>query len=234
MGISVGGENLKDSVVDGEESDIESTASKIEDEDVGLPAGLVHSVCDGSGGGFVDDTLHLETGDGTGILGGLTLGVVEVSGDGDDGILDLLAQEGLGGGLHLLEDHGGDFLRREFLLLAVDENFDHGLVVVADNGVGDELFVGLDGLIGKVASDETFDVEDGVFGVDSGLVLGGITYETLAVLHEGDIGRGDTVTLVVGHDFDAAIFEDTHTRVGCSQIDSDGGADFVLFVGEDG
>ena len=35
---------------------------------------------------------HVETGDGAGVLGGGSLGVVEVCGDGDDGVGDVAAQ----------------------------------------------------------------------------------------------------------------------------------------------
>ena len=48
---------------------------------------LVEPVSDGGGGGLVDDTQHVHTGDGTGVLGGLTLGIVEVRWNCDNGIL---------------------------------------------------------------------------------------------------------------------------------------------------
>jgi hypothetical protein len=78
VGITVGGKYLKDTIVNGEEGDIEGSSAEIENEDVGLPTRLVHTVGDGGGGGFVDDTFDLESGDGTGILGGLALSIVEV------------------------------------------------------------------------------------------------------------------------------------------------------------
>jgi hypothetical protein len=152
----------------------------------------------------------------------------------DDGVLDLFTQKRLGRRLHLLKNHGRYFLGREFLLLPVDDNLHHGLVVVANNIIGHQLLIGLDRLIAKVTPDQSLDVKDGVLGIDGGLILGGIAHETLSVLHEGDVGGGDTVTLVVGHDFDAAVFEDADAGVGCAEIDSDGGADFVFVVGEDG
>ena len=90
--------------------------------------------------------------------------------------------------------------------------------------LGDELLVGLDGLVGEVTADETLHVEDGVGRVDSGLILRGISDETVAVLHEGDVGGGDTVTLVVGNDLDAAVLENTDAGVGRAKVDADDGA----------
>ena len=64
-------------------------------------------------------------------LGGLTLGIVEVGGDGDNGVGDGAAQVLFGGLLHLGEDHGGDFFGREGLTLAIANlNIDMGLLVL--------------------------------------------------------------------------------------------------------
>ena len=69
--ITVGCDDLKDSIVNGEEGDIEGAATKIEDQDILLALLLVHPVGDGSSGGLVDDPHHGHTGDDTSILGGL-------------------------------------------------------------------------------------------------------------------------------------------------------------------
>lgn len=90
--------------------------------------------------GLVDDSENIETGDDTGVLGAETLGVVEafevkkairldlfvvrqkinggsLSRDGDDSLLDGLAELGLSGLLQFCENHGGDFLGGEDLVL---------------------------------------------------------------------------------------------------------------------
>ena len=59
----------------------------------------------------------------------------------------------------------------------------------------------LDDLVGKLASDQTLGVEDGVARVTSDLIFGGITDQTLGV-GEGDVRGSGTVTLIVGDDFD--------------------------------
>jgi len=87
MGVPVGGLDLEDAILNGEEGHIESATTEIEDEDVAhLAVLLVETVGNGGSGGLVDDSLHGQAGDGASVLGGLTLGVVEVSGYGDDSI----------------------------------------------------------------------------------------------------------------------------------------------------
>lgn len=104
MGVTSGGLDSEDTTLDVEEGDIEGTTTKIVDEDVALLVGLTstETVGDGGSGRLVDDTEDVEARDGTGVLGGLTLVVVEVGRDSDDGLLNLLAELGLSNLLHLL------------------------------------------------------------------------------------------------------------------------------------
>jgi hypothetical protein len=66
---------------------------------------VIETIRNSGGRRLVDDTEYVETRDGTGILRRLTLGIIEISRHGDDGVVDLLTEEGLGGLLHLREDH---------------------------------------------------------------------------------------------------------------------------------
>ena len=62
----------------------------------------------------------------------------------------------------------------------------------------------------SLAADKALGIVDGVGWVECGLVLGGLTDQTVAI-REGDDGRGDTVTLVVGDDLHTAVDIDADT-----------------------
>lgn len=76
MGVTSSRENLKDTLVNGQKRDIEGTTTKIVDNDLALTVGLVQTIGDSGGGGLVDDTEDVETGNDTGVLGGLSLVVL--------------------------------------------------------------------------------------------------------------------------------------------------------------
>ena len=61
------------------------------------------------------------------------------------------------------------------------------------------------------------DIVDGVGGVSGGLVLGGVSDQTL-ILGEGDVGRSNSVTLIVDENLDLALLHHTDTAVSSSQI----------------
>ncbi len=93
----------EDTTLDVQKRNIKGSSSEIVDHDITLLVRLAgaETVCDRGSGGLVDDTEDVETGDGTGILGGLSLVVVEVGGYGDHSLLHLLAQLRLRDLLHL-------------------------------------------------------------------------------------------------------------------------------------
>ena len=112
VSVTSGGLDFEDTLLDGQEGNIESSSSEIEDEDITLTDGLlIETVGDSSSSRLVDDTEDVETGDGTSVLGGLTLRIVEVGRDSDDSVVDGATKVRLGGLLHFVQDHGGNFLR---------------------------------------------------------------------------------------------------------------------------
>ena len=87
VSITSGGLDFEDTLLDGQERDIEGSSTEIEDEDVALALRLLAETAgDGGRGGLVDDTEDVHARDGTGILGRLTLRVVEVWRDSDDSV----------------------------------------------------------------------------------------------------------------------------------------------------
>ena len=195
VGVAAGGLHLEHAVADLEDRHVERAAAEVEHDDGLLRALLVEAVGEGGRGGLVDDAQHLEAGDGARLLGGLALGVVEVGGDGDDGLGDLVAQVGLGVPLQLLQDAGADLLG--VVLLAVD----------VDGPVG--AHVALDGA-------------DGAVGVGDGLALGHLADQHLAGLGEADDGRGGAAALGVGDDGGLARLQHGDDRVGGTEVDTDG------------
>jgi hypothetical protein len=221
VSVTVGGLDLEDTFLNGEEGDIESTTTKIEDEDVLFLLRLsIETVGNGCGGWLVDDSENVESRDGSGILGGLSLGVVEISWDSDDGRLDGLSEVGFGDFLHLDQNHGGDFLSLEFLGLALVLDDDSWLIVGTSlDFEWPELDISLDGLLSKLSADKSLSIEDSVGWVSGSLVLSRVADESLLV-SEGDVGWGGVQTLIVGDDFDLVVHPHSDAGVGGSEIDS--------------
>ena len=82
----MGRENLEDTGVKLQNRKIKGSAAKIVDGHLGAVLELVEAVGECGGGGFAEDAEDFETGEFTGAFGGVALCVVEVSGDGDDGL----------------------------------------------------------------------------------------------------------------------------------------------------
>ena len=179
---------------------------------------LVETVGQRGRGRLVDDAQHFEAGDLAGVLGGLALGVVEIGRNGDDRLLDLLAEIGLGRLLHLLQDEGGDLRGRVGLAFDLDPGVAVG---GAHDLVGDELLVLLHHRVVVAAADEALDREDGALRIGDRLALGRLADEPLAVVGEGDDrGRG-AHALRIFDDLRRLAFHDGDARIGRAEVDAD-------------
>ena len=106
MGITSGGLDFENTLLNSEERDIESSSTKIEDKDVAFADNLlVETICDSSRRGLIDDSENVHPRDRAGILCSLSLRVVEISRDSDDRVGDGRSQVRFGGFLHLEEYH---------------------------------------------------------------------------------------------------------------------------------
>ena len=79
MGVTSRCLDFKSSIIDGQQRDIKGTTTKIVDDDLALSPGAVESVRDGRGGRLVHDTNDVQPCDDTGVFGGLSLVIVEIS-----------------------------------------------------------------------------------------------------------------------------------------------------------
>ena len=185
-GVAVGRLHLEHAVADFEHGNIESAAAKVIDRDRALLR-LVEAVGERSGGRLVDDTQNLEARDLAGVLGRLALGVVEISRNGDDRLIDLLAEMGLSRLFHFLQDESGDLGGR--ITLAVD--LDPGVAVrCLRDLVGDKLLVLFHRRVVIAPSDQALDREDGLFRIGDRLTFRRLTDQPFAVVREGhDRGR---------------------------------------------
>lgn len=203
--------DLKDTLLNSEERDIEGSSSKIEDEDVALTLNLlVQTVCNGSCSWLVDDSEDVQASNETSILGGLTLRVVEVGWDSDDSVVDSSTEVCLSSLSHLDQDHGGDLLRSEVLHLTLKFDLNDWLSSLVNDLEWEVLHISLNLSISELATDQSLCVEDCVGWVHGDLVLGGISNETLGV-GEGNERRSCSVTLIVCNNLNTVISVDTDT-----------------------
>ena len=215
--IAVRGLHFEHAVADFENRNIEGAAAEVIDRD-GAGLLLVETVGERGRGRLVDDAQHFKAGDLAGVLGGLTLRVVEIGRDGDDGLLDLLPEMSFRRLLHLLQDEGGDLRGR--ILLAV--RLDPGIAVRSlGDLVGDELLVLLDHRVVVAAADQALDREDGLFRIGDRLALGRLADETFAVVGEGDDRRRRAHAFGVLDNFRRLAFHDGDARIGGAEVDAD-------------
>ena len=194
MVVTAGGADLDHTLADLEQRDVERTATEVEDQDGLFLLAFVQAIGQRRGGGLVDDAQDVEARDLAGLLGRLTLGVVEVRRHGDDGVGDVLAQIRLGVALQLHQHAGADLLSGVLLVVDLDR---------------------------PVGAHVPLDRTDGAVDVGHRLVLGGLADEHLPVARERDDGRRGPRTLGVGDDDWVTALEDCDDGVGGPEVDTD-------------
>ena len=215
-GVAVRRLHLEHAVADLEDGHVEGAAAEVVDRD-GAGFLLVEAVGERRRSRLVDDAQHLEAGDLAGVLGGLPLGVVEVSGNRDDGLRDRTAKMGLRRLLHFLQDEGGNLRRRILLAVDVDPRVAVG---TANDLVGDERHVLFADRIVELPPDQPLDREDRALGIGHRLPLGGLTHETFAVVGERDNGRRRARALRILNHLGRRALHDSDARIGRAKVDA--------------
>ena len=215
--VAVGRLHFEDAVADFQAGDVEGAAAEIVDGDDAL-LGLVEAVGERRRGRLVDDAENFKTGNFARVFRRLALRVVEIGGNGDDGLIDGLPEIGFRGLLHFLKREGGDLRRR----IGFAVGFDPGVAIAGlRNLVRDELLVLLDDRIVVAAADETLDREDGLFRIGHRLALGWLSDETFVVVREGDNRRRRARAFSVLDDFRCFAFHNGNARISGAEVDPD-------------
>ncbi|EMA01264.1 NAD-specific glutamate dehydrogenase [Haloferax denitrificans ATCC 35960] len=191
--VPVRGDHFVDAAAEVEDGHVERAAAEVVDEH-GLVRLVVETVGHRRGGRLVDDALDVETRDFAGVLRRLPLFVVEVRGDGDDGLLQFVAEVVLGVALDLLENHRRNLLRRVLLALDVD-----GVAVLA-----------------HVALDRP----NRALRVLDGLVLRRLADQPLTVVGERDDGGGGSVAFCVHDNLRVAALHHRERAVRGAEVDT--------------
>ena len=146
VSVTSSGLDLEDALLNGEQGNIEGTTTQVENEHVALALDfLVKTIGNGSSGWLINDTHNIQARNDSSILCGLALRVIEVGRNSDNCVLHGRTKVSLSNFLHLYEDHGGDFLSSELLVLTLVIDHNHGLLPrTRNNFEWPELHVTLD------------------------------------------------------------------------------------------
>ena len=180
-------------LADFEQGDVKGSTTEVENQDEFIFLALFEAVCKCCCGGLVNDALDVEACDLARVLRCLTLSIVEVGGDSDDGIGDGLAEECFCVSLQLGEDARGDFLSGVLLIV----NFD-----------------------APVGAHVTLDRGDCTVNVGHSLTLCDFADEDLARLGECDDGRRGAHAFCVRDDCGFTAFEDSDCGVGGTEVNT--------------
>src|ERR1700719_23998 len=163
MGVAVGGEHLVNVAFAGgdkfQDGDVEGATAKIVNGNVAALR-FVQAVSERRGGGLIDEAQNFEAGDAAGVFGGLTLGIVEVRGNGDDGAIDGLTQIRLSPVSQFAQDERGNFRWRKHFVAEHDAN---DVIAVGVDAKREKLQFALH--IGGAATHQALYGIDGAFGL---------------------------------------------------------------------
>ena len=171
---------------------VKSTAAQVIHHDL-LIVVLIYTIGKGRSGRLVDDTLHIQTGNFTGILGCLTLCIRKVSRYGDHRAGNSLAQICFRVRLQLLQYHRGNLLRSITFIV---------------NG---HLVIGAHFSLNR--SNRTV-------GVGDGLTLCHLPHHAFAGFGKSHHRRRGAGALGIGDDDGFTALNDCNTGIGCAQIDT--------------
>ncbi|EHH04711.1 putative NAD-specific glutamate dehydrogenase [Agrobacterium tumefaciens CCNWGS0286] len=216
-GITIGGLHFENAVADFQNGNIEGAAAKVVNGD-GLAVLLVEAVSKRCRGRLVDDAQNIQTGNAAGILGCLTLGVVKIGRNGDDGLFDLFTEIGFSRFLHLLKDHRGNLRRGIIFVLSLHPCV---AIVALDDFKGDKSLVLFDGRVFVTAADKAFHRKQGIGRVGDRLALGRLADKAFAIVGKCHHGRRGARAFRIFNYFRVLAVHHCDAGIGRAKVDTD-------------
>ena len=190
--ISCGSQNLDDAVADLDDRYIESTAAQVVYHNLLLFL-IIKTISQSCRCRLIDDTLYIQARNLSGILGCLSLRVIEVRRYGDNRFRHFFAQIVLCVAFQLLQNHCGNLL---------------GSVLLSVNGY----FI--------VGSHLSLNGRNGLFRVCNRLTLCRLSYQSFSCLREGYYRRCSSRAFCIGDNHWFTAFHYCYAAVRCSQVDT--------------
>ena len=216
LGITAGGLDVEHTLGNAQDRDVEGAAPQVEHQHP-FHGAAVKAVGQGCRRGFVEDAFHAETRQPARITGGLTLGVVEVGGNGDHRRFNRFPEIGAGVIHQLAQNRRHQFLRGVFPFRGW-ANDPHVALVIGPHGVRHRQAALLQFV--PLAAHETFEVGEGVARIEHKLAPGQLPHQQLLVLAEAHHRGGGPSALRTGDHLGAATLQHSHHRVGGAQVDA--------------
>jgi hypothetical protein len=170
------------------------------------------------GGGLVDDASDIQACDASCILGGLTLGIIEIGGHGDNRFRDRLTEVIFGCRFHFLQHHRGNFRRR--IVLRANA---HPTVAIDgfDESIGQHALHFAGSGISELGPHQAFGTEESAFRVDNGLSFSLLTDQSLTGFGKGDDRGCRARAFRVRENNDFTLLVQRHAGVGCAEVNTD-------------
>ena len=205
--------HFKNAIAQFKNRNVERTTAQVVHRDFHVFVFLVEAISKCCSRGLVYDSLYVQAGNLPGFLGSLTFRIVKIRGNGDHGFRHGSAQVIFGRGLHLLQDHGRNFLWR---VQTIANAHTHGVVVTPLYLVAYHFHFTSHIIV--LLAHEAFDGLYRVFGIGNGLTLGRVAHFAFAftVVQKAHDRRGRSAAFAVGDYHRFVAFHNGYATVGCS------------------
>ena len=209
--------DVKNSIGDAQQGDVKGASTKVEDQDP-FDGAAIKSVGQSCCGGLVEDALHRDARQASGVAGGLALRIIEIGGHGHHRRLHRFTQVS-GRVIHQFADDAGHQLFGRVFPLGHRARHPNLPLVVGTHRVGNRQAAVLQFV--PVPADEPLQVREGVAGAEHQLAPGQLTHQQFLILGVSDNGWGGSAALGIGDHVGTTCLQHSDNRIGGPQIDSD-------------